>query len=269
METYSELKARMKSQYGLTVAEKTAEILPPATEVLEKAFVISPPNSDKLYLTGRVTHGQQTVGANRAFSYIKGRYAQADKANLNGALFSTADIEFGLPTVCNSPANLLHEEDRIVGCITEASIVQNDPQFGTHLVTGATLWRYLFPREVDVIEHASKEGKLFQSMEAVAEQIQCVGHCEELFDYQTFMKDKSSACEALGKGGVRRLVNPTFLATGILFGGVMPGWSDAKVETVKAAAEIAETNHLETGTMSREEAESLVQNVLRWANREA
>ncbi len=269
METYSEMKARMKATYGLVLAEElvaTETFQTPVPEDLDKAFVISPPGSEKMYVTGRVKAEHWDTPINRAFTYLQGRYVQADKANLNGAYWSSEDLAFGAPSVAYGPVNMLHEERAIIGCISEAHLNENDEKYGTHITTSNVLWKYLQPQAVQAIESASASGELWQSMECVAEQVQCLDGCGEAFDYQGWMRNKSSACEHLSKpGAMRRMVRPTFLASGIILGASRPGWADADVEVRKESAKIADLEHLYDGNMTKEFAESLVAQVLTWA----
>lgn len=268
MESYFDLRERLYSSYyrGVKVNAEVVEQIVAETPVeKETAFVICPPDSDRMYFTGRVKAESWNTPTNRAFSYVTGRYVQAETANQNGAFFAADDLLFGAPSVAYGPVNMLHDERSIVGTISEANLHEGDEKFGTHITTCNVLWKYLYPQVVAGIEKASESAELWQSMEAVAEQIQCMG-CDAEFDYGTWMRDKSSGCEHLTKGGTRRLVRPTFLATGIILGASRPAWADADVEVRKESAKLAEMNHLYEGNMTREAAEMLVGQILNWAN---
>jgi hypothetical protein len=273
VETYAQLRDRMIAKYGrgdfgklnVDQAMQVIENINQDIDNKEMAFVISPPNSEKLYVTGRVKAEHWDTPINRAFSYVTGRYVQAETANKNGAFWAAEDLSFGYPSVANGPVNLLHNDNCIIGTISEAHLHENDPKYGTHITTMNVLWKYLYPEAVVAVEKASEEGKLWQSMETVAEHVQCLG-CEEKFDYGTYMRDKTKACEHIVNGGVRRLVNPTFLATGLILGSSRPAWSDADVELRRDSAKIAEDNHMAENNMSQEFAENLVGQVLAWAN---
>lgn len=227
----------------------------------EKAFVVEGSNQ-KLYVTGRVTDLRESAAGFRPFTRVSGRYVGAEKANGNGAFWSVGDLEFGQPSVVGGPANLLHNENQIVGCITNAKLVTDSAQFGPHLQTDTTLWKYLFPNIISQIERESAANNLWYSMECISEKVNCVDGCGESFDYGNFMKNKASACEHLAKGGVRRLENPTFLGVGLIFGGVKPGWDNANAEVMREAARLSE----EAEGFRRDEAEMIIQNILNWAN---
>jgi hypothetical protein len=269
MESYFDLRDRLTKKYGLSLPKEQAAVAVETPEQLdvETAFVLTPPGTDKMYVTGRVKAEHWETPVNRAFTYVTGRYVQADRANKNNAYWSSEDLEFGAPSVAFGPVNLLHEEKAIIGTISEAHLNQGDEQFGTHITTCNVLWKYLYPGPVQAIEAASSTGELWQSMECVAEQVQCLDGCGEAFDYQEWMRNKASGCEHLLRGGMRRMVRPTFLATGLIFGASRPAWADADVEVRKESAKMAEEKHLFEGNMTRAEAENLVMQVLHWANR--
>ncbi len=269
MESYFDLRDRLYKSYYIgqkinpVVAEKIAE----EQEQKETAFVVAPPGSDKLYFTGRVKAEHWETPVNRAFSYVTGRYVQAETANQNGAFWAAEDLQFGAPSVAFGPVNMLHEEKAIVGTISEAHLHEQDDRFGTHITTCNVLWKYIFPGAVQAIEQAGAKGELWQSMECVADKIKCMG-CEEEFEYAGWMRDKSSGCDHLTKGGTRRLVNPTFLATGIILGSARPAWGDADVEVRKVTANLVDESEMTAGNMERDFAMNLVDQILHWANRE-
>lgn len=267
MESYADLRARMVAKYGMKPLIAPEVVIENVAKEIEKetAFVISPPDSDKMYFTGRVKAEHWNTPVNRAFTYVTGRYVQAETPNKNGAYWAAEDLQFGHPSVAFGPVNLLHDERAIIGTISEAHLHDQDEKYGTHITTCNVLWKYLYPQAVQAVEKAGTDGELWQSMECVAEQVQCLG-CDAQFDYGTWMRNKASGCEHLTNGGSRRLVRPTFLATGIILGAARPAWGDADVEVRKTSAKLAEMNHLYEGNMTREDAENLVAQVLTWAN---
>lgn len=240
------------------------ELVIPEPIVTEKAFVIEA--KEKIYITGLASSDIETAASGSPYMKIRGRYVGAEKANLNNAFWSTGDLEFGQPSVVGGPVNLLHQANQIVGCITEAKLISDDVNLGPHLVTESTLWSFLYPQVANNIAKESAAKNLFYSMECTAEKVQCVDGCGGEFDYIPFMRDRSSACSHLASGGVRRLVNPTFLGVGLIFGKASPGWADATAEVVKEAAQLAEESELIHGIMTKEDAENLVMSVLQWAN---
>lgn len=271
MSSYFEIRDRLVAKYAMslpmkdgTSAEIAAQLFEAAKHTkqirFEKAFVISPPDSDKMYFTGRVKAESWNTPINRAFSYVAGRYVQAETANQNGAFWAAEDLHFGAPSVAYGPVNLLHDERAIIGTISEANLHVEDEKYGTHITTCNVLWKYLYPQAVQAVEQASTDGALWQSMECVAEKVKCMG-CEADFDYQPWMRNKATGCEHLAKGGARRLVNPTFLATGLILGGAKPAWADADVEVRKQTAAYVEEHE-----MTEDYASNLVSQILHWAN---
>lgn len=96
-------------------------------------------------------------------------------------------------------------------------------------------WRHYFPDEYRLVEAAHAEGRLFYSMECVAEQVQCTGDggCGETFDYAG--RVSPTYCEHLNHAASDKfLIEPHFTAGAILVPPVMPGWSHADIHSLVA-----------------------------------
>lgn len=275
MVDYWELKNKFTPKHerfinvGAVVQEAIEEVVNSETpetpaEETEKSLVVEAGNG-KLYLTGRAVDLVEVASMARPFQKIRGRYVQAEKANLNGRIWTVGDLEHGQPSIVFSPANLLHDDSKIVGCISEAKLVTDSVEYGPHMTTEITVWSFLYPQVARMLEQESAQKSLFLSMECIAEEVQCFNGCMENFDYRKFMSNKASACSHLSSGGVARLVNPTFLGVGLIVLGIKSGWSDASAEVVREAAKISESSEL-SDIMTRKEAESLILSVMKWAN---
>lgn len=270
MESYWQLRDRLLSERPKPIFTPappvTLDTAPDAPFPLERAFVISPGNG-KHYVTGKVKTEEWKTNANhKGFTYVTGRYAQADNENGNNDLLTTDALKWGMPTVAHGPVNILHNERQIVGSISEAHMVENDPDYGTHITTCNVLWKYLFPGAVQEITRASDNGELWQSMEMCADRVKCASGCDSEFDYVEWKRNKAIGCEHLLRGGIKQYVNPTFLASGLILNGTAPGWQGASIEVLRQTAQIAEENELYTGNMTRNDAETLVSSILSWAN---
>lgn len=273
MESLWEVRNRMVAKYATRFPEVDPVILPDVqvdpSHILdvpaEKAFLVEVPNSEKLYITGRAGGLRQLANQHgQAMATISGRYVGADRPNRNGQMWSTGDLEFGLPSVVGGPANLLHEEHQIVGAITDVKFNYDTASLGNHLTVDVALWRFLYPGPVDKIREASEKANLFLSMECVAEKVQCaaIDGCGESFDYRQYMRNKASTCSHLARGGTRRLENPTFLGVGILYGGVQPGWKDATAEMQREASQMADRNNID-----RDTAMMIADQIMKWSVR--
>lgn len=68
---------------------------------------------------------QQETG-NDHFLWLQGRYVEAEKANRNGAFWSTKDLQFGEMSVKNGPINWVHNEQAVLGVITDNALIYPD-----------------------------------------------------------------------------------------------------------------------------------------------
>jgi hypothetical protein len=249
MTSYGDIRDRLEAKYRFQhaveqVAETAGEGAAPV-DPLETAFVVEPGNGS-LYLTSKLapfTLDYDKANYGPKLMRIQGRYVQAGKPNQNNAYFSTGDLEWGQPTVAMTPVNLLHDRNKIVGCIESAKMVYDAGQLGTHMVTDQVVWAYLYPEVADMLAKASQEGKLYQSMEAVAEKVECVSGCGEQYDYAAWKRDPATGCDHLARGGTRRLVNPTFIGTGLIYAPFRPAWADASASWIQenASANISDS----------------------------
>lgn len=97
-------------------------VLPDADSVpTEKAFVVT--GQERTLITGPASMWEKAATRNAGFMYVAGRYVEADRANRNGAFWSTSDLELGEPTVAGGPLNWLHQEKEIIGALLESRLV--------------------------------------------------------------------------------------------------------------------------------------------------
>ncbi len=205
------------------------------------------------------------ISAEDAFMYLSGRFVQADKPNLNGAMWTSGDLELAQSTIANGPLNWLHEERHIIGTITDASFAREAAGHGNHIVAGAAVWRYLWPSEAAVIEQASMNRSLWFSMECVSKTVTCMG-CGESYAFEKAMREPASLCSHIrDRTHVRRFDQPTFLGGAVIVPPVKPGWGQADASVVRKAARLAEAASLDQ--LTRPEAEAMVAQVISWANR--
>lgn len=111
-----------------------------------------------------------------------------------------------------------------------------------YIAAVSSVWRWINPQRAAVIEAAAETGKLFYSMECVAEKIECASDgdrtgCGRAFDYMQAMADPTSTCEHIAsRSSARRMVNPFFLGGAAIVPPVQPGWANAKVDLLQAAS---------------------------------
>jgi len=103
-------------------------------------------------------------------------------------------------------------------------------------------------------------------MECVSQKVMCVDGCGESFEYAVY--NRQEACSHLReRSSIRRFVDPIFLGGALIVPPVQPGWQNAEVEVVRAAAQVIEEHEL-TADLTKPEAEQMVQQILTWANRD-
>lgn len=95
---------------------------------------------------------------------LSGRLVEAETANSNGAFWTAGDLSFGLPTVSSGPLNWLHEERKVVGALTSASLVDREAAangVGPHIASESVLWRWIYPAEAAAVERAAETSSAF------------------------------------------------------------------------------------------------------------
>jgi hypothetical protein len=255
MSEFFDLHRQLAQRYGSKVAKAEA-VAPKATALDEGGFVTEV--AGKVILTAPATsvheawelpeplreRWERAASANPYYQWIGGRFVEAERANRNGAFWSTADLQFGEMSVKNGPLNWLHEGRKVIGTIADHALVASVPaapvqQFAssttnplitmatgastttnsifTHPTTAAerpfisaisTVWKWLYPEEAKVIEKSSDEKTLYYSMECVAREMQCMagesGGCGESFDYMTAMTAPDKVCEHIAQRSSHR-----------------------------------------------------------------
>lgn len=172
--------------------------------------------------------------------WISGRYVGADEPNRNGALWSSADLEMGEPTVAHGPVNWLHEERHIIGAIAGSRLVARETAaasgLGQHIVALGAVWPWIYPEESKLIQQASEAGSLWFSMECVSREVACTTEdCGRTLAYRKYMSEKDSRCEHMATG--RRYVDPIFEGVGIIVPPLRPGWKDSDARVTEQQAE--------------------------------
>lgn len=267
-----ELRDELRQRYGTPASapQTTTTQDAPAFQA-EKAFVVQA-ESGRTVITGPM---REIAMANQGFTYLRGRFVEADNPNGNGAMWTTDDLQLGEATVAGGPLNWLHDESQIIGSLLDGQLVAGREAaaqgIGNHISATAAVWRFLFPQQADTIERAAKDHDLYFSMECVSRQVACVDTpgrpgCGEAFDYGDY--DAGRTCAHLReRSSVRRFVDPVFLGGACIVPPVKPGWAGASADVVRQAAELREAAHLDDGSLTRQQAEDLATAVLTWANR--
>jgi hypothetical protein len=213
--------------------------------------------------------------------WLQGRFVEAEKANRNGAFWSTEDLQFGEMSVKHGPLNWLHDEQTVVGTIADNALISPAAveQAGVldsamprpFMAAVSAVWRWVHPDKAEQIERAAGQGKLWYSMECVAREMSCVSDethqgCGQSFDYIKAMTQPHATCEHIAtRTSARRMVDPAFLGGAVILPPTQPGWGAANVELVRQAASLAEQTHSEAADMRDAEWQSLMEQVVRFA----
>ncbi len=260
----------------------------PATPVLAEGTSIEPPDTAKAFLTevnGRTlitapanvftTEAEKALHANEHFLWMQGRFVGAEKANRNGAFWSTEDLELGELTVRHGPLNWLHEARHVIGTIADTRMVKRDEQLAMdldqpHISALSAIWKWIYPDEAWVIEQASDAGKLWYSMECVSKEVACVGEngCGAKASYGDYLQGKGATCAHMTeRSATRHFANPTFLGGAVIVPPVRPGWAEADASVLRQAASLAERSFDQAGQpdVAASEWEQLMAQVLRFA----
>lgn len=231
---------------------------------------------------------EKAAGGHPYMTWLQGRYVEAEKANRNGAFWSTEDLQFGEMTVRHGPLNWLHEEQTVIGTIADNALIRPSqekaadsveraadifaqPMPRPYMAAVSAMWNWVHPDKVEAVERAADMGKLWYSMECVGREMSCVSDdshegCGESFDYVTAMTQPDKVCEHMrGRTSARRIVDPAFLGGAVIVPPAAPGWGAANLELMRQSASLAEQTFQTSAEMSAGEWERLIANVVAFA----
>lgn len=281
MTSYADIHTRIRSRYGtpgshidadapiLTEAHASALAEGVVVEVAGRTMLAAPvrPFSlDEIAPESAEAWARRTEAAPH-MKWIAGRYVEAERANRNGALWTTGDLEFGALGVRGGPLNWLHEADKVIGTLAEAEIVTPSTEVASeqrpYIATLAALWPWVRPNEVAHFVEQAQAGKAYQSMECIAEKVEC-GTCGSQFPYAQMVQQASTVCPHIReRSATRRFINPSFMGAGTIVAPVSPGWANAHVTLMPTAQRLAEAaSEGAPADMSTSDFERLVAAVL-------
>lgn len=306
MSDFFETRERLRKAYNLHAAGQPKETAKARGEILgEQGFLTEV--SGRIILTAPArqfsmaeelpedlaARWREQAAGNDFNLWLQGRFVEAEKANRNGAFWSTADLEFGSMSVKHGPLNWLHEEQTVVGCIADNAIIHPkvdaaadttggvanekiaaglEPMPRPYIAATSAMWKWVHPEKVAQVERAAADGKLWYSMECIAREMSCVSDethegCGKSFDYVKAMTNPAGTCEHIAsRSSARRLVDPSFLGGAVIVPPTQPGWGSANVEIIRQAASLAEQTQASMGEMRDAEWASLMASVVRFAS---
>jgi hypothetical protein len=190
-----------------------------------------------------VAWAEKHIVKNPAHAYVLGKFVEADTANSNKQFFHLEDLRSNKTTIANSPLNIDHNHNRIVGTFVAADLVyptgtsEDSADAKPYVEALGVVWKAHYPDEYAKIREAYDMGALTYSMEAVPETIQCGGEagCGETFEYAG--RQSSTYCSHLNDSASEKiLINPNFTGGALLLPPTKPGWKKADVHTMVANA---------------------------------
>ena len=218
----------------------------------------------------------EKAAGNSALMHLTGSFVEAEKANVNGAYWTTADLDYAERTPIHAPVNFLHRTRHIIGTYTDSKLVRPklaeaagaQNQGRPFLAVNAVVWKEFFPYESRMIEIASDNGALFWSMECQSRSIRCESSadgalqgCGNEYPFRQVMMPETagSVCEHLrSRTAQRHFVEPRFNAGAVIVPPVKPGWRKAHAEVRAAAEALTEQTFAEAASARGYDDETLV-----------
>jgi hypothetical protein len=181
--------------------------------------------------------------------WLHGPFVEADKPNLNGALWTANELAIKSLTPRFMPVTIMHDPTTAVGLIADTKLLtreQNPELARARIDTTLGIWKHRFPQIAEEIAANYEQGTLMQSMECLPAYYDCTV-CERRFPKLPGGAERANWCEHLrgetaaanGKP-TRRLGNVTFTGTGLIFGtrGATGAYDDANLAVLEE--EVAE-----------------------------
>lgn len=182
---------------------------------------------------------QDYVNDNPALRWIVAKYVEGGAPNRNNHYWAPEDLKASVASVENTPMNMLHKSHYIVGSFVGAEFLTADEDVSLaqeasnpYIEVVGPFWRYYFPNELATIEAAFDEGKLFVSMECIAETARWHRPNGETQDFPYMGPTHSSYGDWQRSGNMLQFVNPHFLGGGLIVPPVKPGWGGAAVKEI-------------------------------------
>lgn len=170
---------------------------------------------------------------NPNLAWYGGHYVEADRPNLNGAMWLADDIAIASLTPTFMPVTVMHDPRTAVGLIAQAVLKQPPDVPRAKIETALALWAHRFPEAVEEANANYEQGTLMQSMECLAPRYECsvcrmpfvkLPKGAEQAQWCDHLKESrpsggySAAASAENSNASRILRGVTFTGTGLIFG---------------------------------------------------
>jgi hypothetical protein len=163
------------------------------------------------------------LAPNENIGWLRGQYVEAERANENGAVWSSDELAIKSLTPMFMPVTVMHDPRSAVGLIADTKLLtreqHNVPR--SRIDTTLGIWRHRFPQVWEEVAANYEQGSLMQSMECLPRYYDC-GECGRRFPKLPGGAEKANWCAHLrgeeNAKATRRLGNVTFTGTGLIFG---------------------------------------------------
>lgn len=186
--------------------------------------------------------------------WMKGQYVEADRPNLNGAMWLSDELAVKSLTPNFMPVTVMHDPRTAVGLIADTRLVLPDEKADNgpkraRLDNTIGLWGHRFPEAVEEALANYEAGSLMQSMECRPGYYDC-SECGTRFAKLPGGAEEANWCAHLkgvqGEQAARILGGVCFTGTGLIFGsrGAQGAYTEASLEPLMdEVAEFHERAH--------------------------
>lgn len=214
----------------------------PADEILIARATLLDDSGDRL-----TAWAEKHVRKDPQLAWILGNFVEADNANSNGHIFPLDDLrDYSVATIEHKPLNMLHHEQYIIGAYAGGELLfptgEAADDNSTIVEALSFMWKHIFHEEFALVQRAQKEGALFYSMEASAQELTFVDFDNKRVPYMGRTHESYPTKDLKAK---RILHKPHFGGGAIIIPPVRPGWTHADIKQldalVKERPELAES----------------------------
>lgn len=160
---------------------------------------------------------------NPALVWMRGQYVEADKPNLNRAMWTAGELALKALTPMFMPVTVMHDPRTAVGLIADTKLLtpEADQVPRAKIETALALWGHRFPEAVEEALANADQGTLMQSMECLSPDYAC-SDCGMNFHKLPHGYERENWCAHLkgeeGSNASRILGNVIFTGTGLIYG---------------------------------------------------
>jgi hypothetical protein len=173
---------------------------------------------------------------NENLAWFQGQYVEADRPNLNGAMWTADELAVKTLTPRLMPVTIMHDPSTAVGMIADVRLLtpEADGVPRARIETALAIWKHRFPEAHHEAMTNYAAGTLAQSMECLAPEYAC-STCSQLFHKMPDASEEAHWCEHLASGTAARVLkNVTFSGVGLIYGsrGASPADPNASLDAI-------------------------------------